>query len=140
MTEQRATSIRSGLVSGCLAVILGFVAVAIVVGTLMSPKAPQRIAQRAEPVTIDSGVETPYTAEAYEKFFLVWGDDGMARIERTRKGAAQIAARSFECDHVELSELSQQRSVYPDTIIVFVDCTNRKRFYVSEAEVIAAGY
>lgn len=97
--------------------------------------------ERTEPVAIDPGVNDVYTREAgYEKFFDMWGDDGMARVERTRRGAAEIAARSLECDHVELSELSQQRSAYPSRIVVFVDCTNRKRFYISEDEVIAAGY
>lgn len=92
-------------------------------------------AQRDVPVAIDENVYVPYTAELYPRTFAEWGEAGLRRIDALRKAAAERAALSPECDRVEMAEHSESRSVPTSKLVVFVDCANGERFYVSESDV-----
>ncbi len=59
----------------------------------------------------------------------------MKRAEKLRKVAADKAALNSDCDSVEIVEVSDQRSVAPDQMVMFVDCTNTHRFYFTQAEL-----
>ncbi|GAB4571765.1 MAG: hypothetical protein Tsb008_03320 [Rhodothalassiaceae bacterium] len=75
-----------------------------------------------------------YTRDRYPKTFAVWGDAGVARIERLERQAVAKVSRDPRCDRVEIVALSE-RSVPPSRPVVFVDCANRHRSYVSEADI-----
>ena len=84
---------------------------------------------------MDPKIYEPYTRKMYPKTFQRWGTTGVKRIDAYRRKAALLAARNPRCDVVELSELSEIRSVSPSKIIVFVDCKNGERFYLSNEEL-----
>jgi len=89
---------------------------------------------------VDPSVYRPMDRRNYPKTFAKWGADGVKTIDRLRKDAALFAAKSSECDTVDTSELSEQRSSPPNQIVVFVDCSNGKRFYLSESDLRTAGH
>lgn len=78
----------------------------------------------------------PYAAKDYPKLYAKLGErpDPTDRIQAVREGAAFQALRSGRCDHVELAEISDQRTT-ADNITAFVDCTNGERFYVAESDL-----
>ena len=75
----------------------------------------------------------PYSPKDYPKTFKIfksrWDDINSLRVD-----AAKIAAKHSDCDYIELSELSTNRSKV-DEIIVFVDCRNGTRIYLSEFDI-----
>lgn len=77
-----------------------------------------------------------YEAKDYPKLYAKLGarPDPTDRIQAVREGAAFQALRSGRCDHVELAEISDQRTT-ADNITAFVDCTNGERFYVAESDL-----
>jgi hypothetical protein len=81
---------------------------------------------------------TPYTKKAYPTFYSAWGAAGMKKVNDLMPLAAAKAAASPECNKVELVELSQQRSTPGKNIIFFVDCANRKRFYIDQSQLASA--
>ncbi|MGB3810822.1 MAG: hypothetical protein WA943_12060 [Parvibaculum sp.] len=88
---------------------------------------------------VDPGAYEPYTRDQYPKTFEKWGTAGVRKIDKVRAAAAKKAAASRECDKVEYAELSDARSTPKKRIVVFVDCTNGKRFYISDSEVAIPG-
>lgn len=52
--------------------------------------------------------------------------------------AALHVAREKSCDRVENVDLSDARSKPKDTIVFFVDCANKNRFFVSESDINAS--
>jgi hypothetical protein len=92
--------------------------------------------ERVGAAPIDPGVYSPYVREnGWQKTFAKWGDAGVRRIQKLREAAAETVAQNPKCDAVELSEISDQRSNPPDSPVVYVDCRNSERFYLSEADV-----
>jgi hypothetical protein len=79
----------------------------------------------------------PITQKGYPKLYADWGAAGVQRINALMPKAAQKAAASPECDKVDIVEISQTRSAPGKQIVFFVDCANRKRFYISDAELAA---
>lgn len=77
----------------------------------------------------------PYTAKSHPKATATWGAAALPGINRLRVAAAQKVAASKECDEVSIAELSNERSTKPAGWVVFVDCNNGKRFYLSQADV-----
>lgn len=77
----------------------------------------------------------PYTRKGFEKTFKKWGEAGMKRVNEYRKKAAFAAASSSSCDKVEYADLSDNRSLPPKKIVVFVDCANGQRFYLDNDEL-----
>lgn len=102
------------------------------IGVTLGP--PER---RTVPVAIDPHVYKPYDKENYPKDWESWGKAGMARVERSRVGAAKLVSFDPRCDKVELAELSDKHSLATSVLVIFVDCTNRFRRYVDEADARA---
>lgn len=88
---------------------------------------------------IDPSVYDPYTRDQYPKTFKTWGSAGVKKINKVRIAAAKKAAASAECDKVDIAELSDVRSSPKKRIVIFVDCANGKRFYISDDEVSIPG-
>lgn len=84
---------------------------------------------------IDSGISDPYTQKVFPKLHQVWGAAGFDRINKLRIAAAKKASESKRCDYVEVVELSEMRSTPTSNPVVFVDCRNGERFYMSESDV-----
>jgi hypothetical protein len=84
---------------------------------------------------IDPGVYEPYTKKVFPKAYARWGDAGFARINALRIKAAETVAKNPKCDRVEIVELSDSKSTPPNNPVVFVDCANMQRFYLSEKDV-----
>ena len=124
-------------------VIIGGVVFALVVlgsitGGRSKEEAEQKVVQAAPvrkgPAPIDPGVFRPYTKSGYPKAFAKWGRQGIDRVQKLRESAARSVAENPQCDAVELSELSDSRST-TDNPVVFVDCRNSQRFYLSESDI-----
>lgn len=94
-----------------------------------SPDTPRAAA------TIAAGALSTYTPGTYPKTFAAWGEEGVRRISEMERKAAEHVANSPACDRIELVGLSEQRSVPPSEIVVYVDCANRNRFYVGADEL-----
>lgn len=77
----------------------------------------------------------PITQKNYPKIFAAWGAAGVKKINQLMPLAAQKAAASPECDMVDLVEISQNRSTPGKDIVFFVDCANRKRFYIGQSDL-----
>lgn len=81
----------------------------------------------------------PIKQKDYPKLYAAWGPKGVKRINDLMPKAAAKAAESAECDLVELVEISIKRSVPNKKIVIFVDCTNGKRFLFEESELLLKG-
>ena len=90
---------------------------------------------RDGPAPIDPGVYTPYDKVNFSRAFKAYGTKGIKRIDRLRVAAAEAVAQKPECDAVTVSELSEERSTPPNHPVVFVDCQNTTRFYMSEDDI-----
>ncbi|MEO1830044.1 MAG: hypothetical protein ABGX82_14630 [Pseudomonas sp.] len=84
---------------------------------------------------VNPGVFGDYTPEYYPKTFATWGEDGVRRIMELERAAAASVDSSPRCDEVALVGWSEQRSTPPESPVVFVDCENGERFYVSEGDI-----
>jgi hypothetical protein len=78
-----------------------------------------------------------YTKDQYPKTFAKWGSAGVKKINALRKQAAYLVAANDACDHVDVSDLSDERSQPGKKIVIFVDCLNHQRFYLTEAEIVS---
>lgn len=87
--------------------------------------------------SLDPATYDPYTQKGYPKTFEKWGKAGVNRINKYRKLAAELVAKSDRCDNVEFADLSDNRSAPPKNIVVFVDCSNGERFYLTSTELDA---
>jgi len=103
---------------------------ALIVGVIAASLASHVLARDPSPDTY-----SPYTKKGYAKTFKKWGSKGVAKINSYRKAAALKVAEIPSCDNVEYADLSDNRSSPPDNIVVFVDCTNGQRFYLTSAEL-----
>lgn len=77
----------------------------------------------------------PITQKGYPKLYAAWGAAGVKKINQIMPLAAQKVAASPECDVVDLVEISQNRSTPGRDIVFFVDCANRKRFYIGQSDL-----
>lgn len=84
---------------------------------------------------VDPSVYVPYTPRSNPRITAKWGPDALPGINRLRKEAALKVARFKACNGISTSELSEPRSVIPDTWIVVVACRNGRKFYVSRDDV-----
>ncbi|MAX61516.1 MAG: hypothetical protein CMK02_07970 [Polycyclovorans sp.] len=83
---------------------------------------------------ITPGADLPVTRSGYPKTFERWGEAGVARINKAIKNGAQTVAANSKCDKVEIVALSDGRSSPPNNIVLFADCRNGERFYLTEAQ------
>lgn len=81
---------------------------------------------------IEPYIFEPYTQQDFPKMWARLGSDG-ARYQRLREAAAYKALASGKCDHVELSEISDDST--KANLVAFVDCSNKERFLISEADL-----
>lgn len=79
----------------------------------------------------------PYEKAGYPKTFAKWGPSAVKKINALRKEAAFLVALDPKCNMVEVSELSDERSTPKDKIVIFVDCRNNQRFYLTEEQIKA---
>lgn len=86
------------------------------------------------PSKISADAIDPITKDGYPDVFAAWGDVGIKRINALMPKAAQKAAESAECDRVEYVGYSD-RSTPRKTVVLYVDCANKKRLFLSEAEL-----
>lgn len=89
----------------------------------------------ASPINPDA--VAPLTKEHYPKAFAIWGAAGFARINKAMEGAAVAAAKNPKCNKVEMVSYSDARSAPPNDIVVFVDCLNNERLYLTESQALA---
>ncbi|NML73561.1 hypothetical protein HHL25_05400 [Rhizobium sp. S-51] len=92
------------------------------------------LANSADAASVSENAFMEITREGAPKLYKQWGKDGFARINQALKRAVEITATSGECDNVFLSGYSFDQSVPKDTIVVFADCNNGKRFFYTEEE------
>lgn len=93
----------------------------------------------AEPVLANARIAPhaviPVTKKSYPELYAAWGADGVRQINELMPLAAKKAAASPDCDKVDLVEISQSRSTPGKNIVFFVDCENRKRFYIGQSDL-----
>ncbi|MDO4896145.1 MAG: DUF4236 domain-containing protein [Moraxella sp.] len=108
------------------------------VQTVPTQTAPATPAQNATPKQIDiaENAFTAYTKEAYPKMHAKYGDEGLRVFTAHDANAGFMVAGLPECDRVEYVSYSEQRSNYPTNLVSFVDCSNNRRFYVSQGKVL----
>lgn len=73
--------------------------------------------------------------KSYPKTYKKWGKKGIDKINSLGPKAAELVAKSRSCDRVEMVELSDAKSIPHKKIVFFVDCKNKERFYVSDADI-----
>ena len=122
--------VKVGVVAGCL------IAAVLLVGCGdEGEESGDTTGQRSTPAPIAEHAIPDITRSGYPKTWKTWGEDGVARIEALQRAAAKTVARNQRCDRVEIVALSNSRSTPPDRPVVFVDCANRERFYITESDV-----
>ena len=85
---------------------------------------------------ISAGIsDFKYTKSSYPKLYEKWGDDGLDRINALLPQAVNTAAKNANCDKVEIVEISNERSIPTGKIVFFADCSNGKRFYISDSDI-----
>lgn len=105
------------------------------------PKQVAEPAKKPEVVDIRTKIHpdaaAPIQGPSWAKTIQDWGDDWIRRINAALPRVAEKIARSPACDYVEVIGISN-RSTVRQNAIFYVDCRNRERFYVSEAELGSA--
>ncbi|GAB1668159.1 hypothetical protein Mh1961_13790 [Mannheimia haemolytica] len=84
---------------------------------------------------IEAGAFLPMTKKSYPKAYKLWGQDGFNRINKLGPLAAELVAKSKQCDKVIDVSLSDAKSNPKSYIVFFVDCKNKERFFVSESDI-----
>lgn len=92
---------------------------------------------KAEKKVPDDVLAFQYTKKAYPKLYRQWGDTGVKKINTLMPKAALAIAKESTCDRVEMVDVSDARSKPGKQIVFFVDCANKKRFFISENEINA---
>lgn len=136
-----AKQARSG---GCLKVILllflAFVALAVIVPFVGNNDAPKSgSTPTPAPVADPKTKVSPYVFDAdekkdYPKLAKQLGNS-WSRLQPTREAAALHVAANPKCDYVELADASDRST--KSEIVIFVDCRNGERMYVSESDLKA---
>ncbi|MBI5070381.1 MAG: hypothetical protein HZB56_19265 [Deltaproteobacteria bacterium] len=83
---------------------------------------------------VDPNAIDRITRDGYPDVYAAWGDGWVKRINALMPKAAKKASASSECDRVEYVGYSG-RSTPRKTIVLYVDCTNGKRFFLSETDI-----
>lgn len=97
-------------------------------------KKPEMVDLRAK---ISPGAAMLIQGEGWDKTIQKWGGKWIQKINMLMPRVAMYAAKSPDCDYVEIVGLSD-RSAIGQSAVFFVDCRNRQRFYVSEADLGSA--
>lgn len=99
------------------------------------PVSPPAEITPAPAKTVDPNALMLIEGEGWDKTRRTWGPAGVARINKLMPLAAARAAASPECDALAIGGYSDDRSRPPSEIVFYFDCANKRRFYVSEAEI-----
>lgn len=94
-----------------------------------APPAPPK------PVSVNPDVLMLIEGEGWDKTRREWGAAGVAKINRLLPLAAARVAASSECDGVVVAGYSSDRSRPPASPVFYADCNNKRRFYVTEADL-----
>lgn len=79
---------------------------------------------------------TKYDKVNYPKVYKQWGNDWIAKLEAHERAAAdKIANSDNACDSIEYIGLSEEKSTPKKEIVVFIDCANGERFFVSDKDI-----
>lgn len=79
---------------------------------------------------------TKYDKQNYPRIYQQWGNDWISKLEaHERASAEKIANSDNACDSVDYVGLSEEKSTPKKEIVVFVDCANGKRFFVSDKDI-----
>lgn len=77
-----------------------------------------------------------YTKSDFPRYFEQWGESGVKKIsEIERLAVHKIANTQNSCDRISMVGLSENRSIPNQKIVVFVDCDNSERFYLSDSDL-----
>lgn len=95
---------------------------------------PPQIAAPRE-TAIGPEPSSPYVRKDEPEMFKRWGSAGVARINRLRIDAAEKVAKSGKCDRVESADLDDRRSASKREPIVYVDCSDQRRFILTAADL-----
>lgn len=93
-----------------------------------------------EPVTKSKPISpyafTEYNKQDYPRIYQQWGKDWIAKLEAHERAAAEKIANSDNaCDSIDYIGLSEEKSTPKKEIVVFVDCANKERFFVSDKDI-----
>lgn len=129
---------------GWVLLVLGFImAMGVIAKHNAENPAPTSAPIQAAPaqtapkqIDIDPHAFTVYTKEAYPKMYAKYGDEGLRAFTEHDANAGFMVAGLAECDRVEYVGYSEQKSNYPTNLVSFVDCSNNRRFYVANEQVL----
>ena len=77
-----------------------------------------------------------YTKSDFPRYFEQWGESGVKKIsEIERLAVHKIANTQNSCDRISMVGLSENKSIPNEKIVVFVDCDNSERFYLSDSDL-----
>lgn len=96
-------------------------------------KQKQRAIDKAPSKIADGVMDFKYTKQGYPKLYKQWGESGVKKINELLPKAAIMAAKEKSCDRVESVDISSRST--KGNIIFFADCTNKKRFFISENDI-----
>ena len=117
-------------------VLIAFVVLFLVSFCAMALESPEDKEARAQKKIPDAVLKFKYDKKSYPKLYKAWGNDGMEKVNGLIPDIALHVAKSATCDKVESVDVSDERSSPKDKLAVFfVDCTNGKRFFVSEGDL-----
>ena len=75
------------------------------------------------------------TAEHYPKTHVLWGDDGLCRINELIDKAVFLVNRKKPSSQVVYAGLSEDKSKPNSKPVVFVDCESFERYYINERHI-----
>lgn len=96
-----------------------------------APLAAQGLAPMAEDAL------APLTRDKNIGVFLDWRENGVERIERIRAAAANKLRRNQACEMLDYVGFAEDRSDYPAEIVVYGECADGSRIYLTETEARA---
>ena len=77
-----------------------------------------------------SDVVYEYTEKEYPKAYEEWGEDWINKINQSMLPAVQTIAKEKKCDEPEVMAISENESVIQEKAVLFVDCSNKNRFFI----------
>lgn len=79
---------------------------------------------------------TEYDKQNYPRIYQQWGNDWISKLEAHERAAAEKIANSDNaCDSIDYIGLSEEKSTPRKEMVVFVDCANGERFFVSDKDI-----
>jgi hypothetical protein len=122
---------------GCLWFALGGVAILVICfALLINAGSKSQFALEGFKAKIRDAALADVTEEHYPELYKLLGEDAVGRANNLSQWAAIVAAEHSLCDQLEILEVSSKST--PAKIEWFADCTNGKRFQITEEEAADA--